>query len=74
MDEVNEQLRKHNRQLLSDIIAEYAGNDNLTPDNFIEDLAKELTDWIDYHSAQKNKLTQMYEKFHRTIDRYYHYG
>ena len=54
--------REHLRRLLSDVIADYLNDDDITPDDLIEDIRVEIKSWIDYHQRQEMKASQIYCK------------
>ena len=52
--------RQHLKDRLTDIIAEYVSNDDLTPQMFYDDVADELKSWVDYYEQGLRKSADLY--------------
>ena len=57
--------RQHCKGLLSDIIADYLNDDNMTPNDFIEDVKEELDSWMEYHKGQYVKASSIQDKLEK---------
>ena len=51
---------QHLKDRLTDIIAEYVGDDNLTPQMFFDDVVDELKSWVDYYEQGLMKSADLY--------------
>ena len=52
--------RQHLKDRLTDIIAEYVSNDDLTPQMFYDDVSDELKSWVDYYEQGLMKSADLY--------------
>ena len=54
--------RKQLRNSIADLVAEYLTDDDLTPQDFMDDILGEVKEWTDYHETQLQKCYQIYLK------------
>lgn len=52
--------RQQLKDRLTDIIAEYVSNDDLTPQMFYDDVSDELKSWVDYYEQGLMKSADLY--------------